>query len=474
MKRREFLRNSTIGALGLGCLSPQLAQAYSDDRRAPIEPAKPAKNIIFMVSDGMSAGTLQMTDLLARRKYGRSSHWIRLYEEQRIRRALMDMRSADSLVTDSAAASSSWGGGVRVKNGRLNVGSDDQAYQPILQKFKDLGKAVGCVTTVPITHATPAGFCITDKSRSDQAKLAEKYLPLRFDVMLGGGLEYFTAEGRKDNIDLLAEFRQAGYGVAQTHAQLKKLQSSDSPILGVFHKAGLPFALDHAQDEQALRNVPSLADMTQFAIDRLKNQPEGFVIQVEGGKVDWAAHANDAAALLYDQLAFDDAIGVALEFAEQNNDTLLILTTDHGNANPGIILQDKVNQKFERVFDFRQTNEWILRGMHETPSSNALVERVEHALGFAIADDEAQSLIKRFNALNNEEQKDNYKLPFEYFGTIVAKYTAIGWAGTNHSADYVELAMFGPGSEMLKPFLLNTELHNFMLQATSANAPLVK
>src|SRR3546814_13711451 len=120
-----------------------------------------------------------------------------------VRRGLMEKASSTILVTDSSAASSSWGGGVRVNNGTLNVAPDGSRPVPILQKFKTASKAVGCVTTVPITHATPAGFCVNNDSRSDQPGIAEQYLKLGFDVMMGGGTEFFGADKRKDKLDLI-------------------------------------------------------------------------------------------------------------------------------------------------------------------------------------------------------------------------------------------------------------------------------
>ncbi|WP_282456434.1 alkaline phosphatase [Chitinophaga sedimenti] len=92
--------------------------------------------------------------------------------------------------------------------------------------------------------------------------------------------------------------------------------------------------------------------MTSKAIAQLNRNKRGFVMQVEGGKVDWAAHSNDAGALLYDQLAFDEAVGVALEFAKKDGSTLVIITTDHGNANPGLFTAIKPMQvliKYRRL-----------------------------------------------------------------------------------------------------------------------------
>ena len=165
MDRRKFFKNGSLFTIGTAVLNPFQGSANVLDFET-INKNKKAKNIILLVSDGMSTGTLNMADLFLNRKYGKGSNWIQLYKDNRVSRALMDTASASSIVTDSAAASSSWGGGFRVNNGSLNVGPDGKPHLPIWQKFKKTGKMAGCVTTVPITHATPAGFCVNSKSRN--------------------------------------------------------------------------------------------------------------------------------------------------------------------------------------------------------------------------------------------------------------------------------------------------------------------
>src|SRR5690606_27918678 len=108
-------------------------------------------------------------------------------------------------------------------------------------------------------------------------------------------------------------------------------------LLGVFDYAGLLYEIDRKQSVELTKTIPTLAEMTEIAINKMKDHPEGFVLQIESGKVDWAAHANDVAALIHEQLQFDEAIAVALKFAEQDKNTLVVITTDHGNANPGMI-----------------------------------------------------------------------------------------------------------------------------------------
>lgn len=463
MKRRDFLNMGVLATIGGAIATPTLAGQMAGKFETPVK--SKAKNIIFMVSDGMSYGTLNMADLLLQRKEGRSSNWIKLYREQKARRAYMDTASANSMVTDSAAGSSSWGGGVRVNNGALNLGSDGTSYKPILQKFKERGMAVGCVTTVPITHATPAGFCVSIKSRGNQEDIAGMYLNLKFDVMMGGGTEFFSANKRKDKRDLFAEFATSGIQVARTKIEMEKCKTG-VPMLGVFHEDGLPYTLDQKSDSALRTTIPTLADMTRKAIAQLSCNPNGFVLQVEGGKVDWGAHANDLGALLYDQIAFDDAIAVAIEFAEKHHDTLVVITTDHGNASPGLIKSKNVDSCFDTVQKFKYTNQWILNGIRKTDTPQQVIDRVYIAQGININKGEAADLLTHYSDLDNEGIYNAYKLPFKRLGQIQQNYTSVGWSGMDHSAEFVELGMFGPGSEKLPPFVKNTDLHNFMLKVT--------
>jgi alkaline phosphatase len=341
MKRRDFFKNGLLTSLGLGAMASFPAVASSTVSK------KKAKNIIFLVSDGMSSGTLNIADILIRHKEGKPSTWINLYEKNMVRRALMDTSSASSLVTDSAAAGSAWGGGMRVKNGALNIGPNGEKPVPILQKFKSAGKSVGCVTTVQITHATPASFCVNNGSRNAMPVIAEDYLSLRFDVMMGGGAEFFSPEKRADNRDLFDAFKQTGFEVARNRTEMMNAKG-EKPLLAVFSEDGLPYAVDRINDKELSENIPSLAEMTKKAIDIMSKNPNGFVMQVEGGKVDWAAHGNDAPALLYDQLDFDAAVGVAVDFAMKDKETLVVITTDHGNSNPGLFYSSKANENLGR------------------------------------------------------------------------------------------------------------------------------
>jgi alkaline phosphatase len=391
---------------------------------------------------------------------------MQLYKDNRVARALVDTASASSIVTDSSAGSSAWGGGVRVPNGTLNVGANGEKYLPILQKFKLAGKKVGCVTTVPITHATPAGFCVNQTSRNDQSEIAEQYLDLGFDIMMGGGNKYFAPDKRKDKKDMYAAFTAKGWSVAKTRDEMQSANAKQ--ILGIFGEDALPYSIDRENDADLKKNTPTLAEMAQKAIDHMKNHPKGFVMQIEGGKVDWGAHANDVAALLYDQIAFDEAIKVAIDFAKKDKETLVIITTDHGNANPGIIYGKKANDNFDSIQKYTKTNEWILNAIHPDSSTAQIREIIAAVNGTTISDEEAKTIISYYQDINSKNDAGLYnykKLPFKAFAEMQTKSNSVGWISMNHSGDYVECCAFGPGSELLKPFIKNVDLHYLMLVA---------
>lgn len=462
MNRRYFLRNSALAGAGASLFSPVTGKGQKVDFTGK---GKKAKNVIMFISDGMSTGTLNMADMFMRRQYGKGSNWMQLYRDNRVSRALMETASASSIVTDSAAASSSFGGGHRVNNGSLNVGPDGKPNMPILQKFKSTGKKTGCVTSVTITHATPAGFCINQASRGDQAAIAEKYLEQKFDVLMGGGDKYFNPELRKDNKDLYTGFQNAGYTIAKTRNELLKLNAK-SPVLGIFTEDALPYSIDRKSSKELTEKTPTLAEMTSKAIDLMKDHPEGFALQVEGGKVDWAAHANDIAGLLHDQIALDEAIQVAVDFADKNEDTLLIFTTDHGNANPGTISGSSANDHFDSIAQYNQTNEWLLNNISSDSSAKDIKDLAYRVNGIELSQEEAENIYSYYHGLDKETGLYNYKkLPFETYSKMQKERNSVGWISMSHSGDYVELAMYGPGSELLQPFMLNTDIHYLMLQA---------
>jgi len=478
LDRRDFLRVGLAGSLLVANGLPVLGSPASSPK-AKTEPGS-AKNVIFLVSDGMSLGTLVMAERHLHRQEGRGSNWFSLYGRPDARCALMDTCSASSLVTDSAAASSAWGSGRKINNGNINIDPGGRPCTPVMHLALEAGKACGLVSTATITHATPAGFAAQVSLRAEESSIADQYLGLGIDVLLGGGSRFFEAGRRKDKRDLLADFTAKGYQVVRHKDALGTL-SPTGKLLGLFDDSHLPYSLDHRADPQLSARVPTLAEMARTALSRLSGHAKGFLLQIEGARVDHAAHANDIGGLLYDQLAFDQAVGVVLEFAAGRDDTLVIITSDHGNANPGLNGTggnfDSVrgsyyesDQCFDRIAKFRQTNVWALAQLKPESSSAEVRERVLRATGIAL---EADDILLLRQTLR-QEHRDGYRVrsaPLIALGQILSNYVAVGWTGVAHTTDFTQLVSFGPGSEQIGSLIQNTHLFTVMTRALGLKVP---
>jgi alkaline phosphatase len=237
--------------------------------------------------------------------------------------------SANSSVTDSAAAAAAMATGVKTNNGVISQSPDGYRLMTILERAKAQGMAVGLVTNVQMTHATPAAFAAHVPSRAMMTEIASQMLEAGVDVMLGGGEDEFlptTATGcysqpgeRTDGRDLVSEAESNGYSYVCNASELASIDPSGTThLLGLFADEGMvrPFS-------------PSLAEMAQKAIDILSQDPDGFFLMVEGGQIDWAAHDNLAADVISDTVGLDEAITAAKAFAAVTGDVLVIVTADH-------------------------------------------------------------------------------------------------------------------------------------------------
>lgn len=463
LNRRGFLKMGALSSLALGS-GVGLSSAGSAAQRS-VNALGRARNVIVLVSDGMSSGALAMADQYCKWRDGAHSQWIQEYARQRGSRGLMEMASANSIVTDSAAASSSWGCGQRVLNGRVNMDADGKPIEPVLSIARRSGKSTGLVTTATVTHATPAGFAANMMSRNDEAAIALQYLERDYQVVLGGGNRFFSAENRDDRKDLYAAFAEQGHAVVRTSGELDRVSSDQDKILGIFSDAHLPYEVNRLHDADLKARVPSLAEMTARALTSLNRNANGFVLQVEAARVDHAAHRNDTAGLLFDQLAFDDAIKVALEFYESNPDTLVIITTDHGNANPGLSSSgggDGGAGTFGILSKCQGTYDRL--GLEAGMDRRQIKQAFDRVMQLEISNRDADLLKARLEEYLEVPYGRMAGL-YAVIGQVMANHTDIGWVGNAHTSDLVELYATGPGSEQVKPFNRNTDLFTIMLDS---------
>lgn len=463
-RRSFFVRAGALAGVAGGLESLQAAQKSE----------KEAKNIIWMVADGMSPSVLPLAEQFSLRARGKGTLWQALVDRPDIVRGTMDMASLDSIVTDSSSASSSWGSGSRIFNAWVNVLPDGTKLTPIADVARDRKRLVGLVTTATVTHATPAGFAAVSRRRDDEHLIAEQYLD-RIDVVLGGGRKFFDGR-RPDKTDWRPRYQAKGYEVVETRDAL--LAAKSARLLGLFSDSHVPYSLDRNSSEKLRRDVPTLAEMTVAALDRLSRNKGGFLLQVEGARVDHAAHANDAAGLIWDQLAFDDAIEVVLRFAEKDPRTLVVVTSDHGNSNPGLRGYGKeyreTNTAFERLLKVKSSfsdfagklgakSEYSMHPDPQVvpkpmPAARRVVEALQANFGITPDGDETE-LIRRVAGggkrlmLNRDLDKLDGVL-----GAVVGNHTGVCWMATSHTSDYVLVTALGAGAKRFEGFIRNTEV----------------
>lgn len=478
MGRRSFFART--GALA--AVAGSLEQLSAAQQRRGARP----KNIVFMVSDGMSPSVLTLAEhfsLLARQK---GTIWQALYNRPEVARGFMDMASLNSRVTDSSAASCSWGSGSRIWNGMVNVLPDGTELTPIATLAQQRKRRVGLVTTATVTHATPAGFAAVSKSRDGEADIAEQYVK-NVDVVMGGGRKFFDADKRKDGKDVPADYARAGFALVRDRDEMMAARKANK-ILGLFYEGHVPYTVDHRQNEQWQREIPTLAEMTEVALESLSQNRDGFLLQVEGARIDHAAHNNDAAALLWDQLAFDDAIQTVLRFAERHPDTLIVLTSDHGNSNPGLSSMSAkfggTDVCFERLALARRSveqmtpllgskAEYTMAIESNSPAARTAAEKirevVKDSFGFTPSDAHVDLIRRSLAGENGLAQNYQLDKPVGIMGLVAGHHNGIQWVGTSHTSDYTLVTAIGPGSDRFQGVVRNTDCFRHMCDFMGAN-----
>lgn len=334
--------------------------ADGQDQRAKNDPHPKAKNIIFMVPDGMGLASVTAARIFKNGPNGPSLHMETLSTI-----GYQRTHSADSATTDSAAAASAWANGEKFNNGEISCHDDDHdgrcepAPNPtILEIAKEKGKATGLVVTSTVTHATPAAFGSHVPSRRCEQEIARQYILVsKVDVILGGGLKKFkSTEKQVDECgafgDFIAEAERAGYQIVYTKKALDSIVAMSSrKILGLFAPNGKTPELFRVYPEERYQaEEPTLPQMTAAALKIVERAEDGFFLLVEGSQIDWASHHNDVAYQIAETLAFDQAVKVILDWITEKpnrkQNTLVIISADHETG--GFAISGAGGRKYKR------------------------------------------------------------------------------------------------------------------------------
>jgi alkaline phosphatase len=387
--------------------------------------------------------------------------------------------SANHYITCSSAAGTALASGFKTNNGV--IGKDTSLtirFETIAEKAKKAGYKVGIMSSVGINHATPGSFYAHQNSRSMYYDIGLDLAASNFDFFGGGG--FIDPKGKNnEQLDAVENARQKGYTVVNTLQGFDSLRPGMQKAI-VFNPILYPDAEFKWVIDQN-KGVLTLAQITQKAIDLLYN-PKGFFMMVEGGKIDWACHTNDAASEIYEVMAMDSAVNTAVEFYKKHPDeTLIIVTADHETGgmatnsdmaingfNPALLQYQKISkQEFERkIVELQKTKP--VPGFEEILS----LIRVDFGLG-----DETKDL-----ALSEQEKdwlKSIYEKEFKLKQTInpdrsyleqgqqsladevvflLNGKAGIGWTTHDHTAAPVPIRAMGPGQERFTGFIDNTQV----------------
>lgn len=429
--------------------------------------AAEAKNIILMIGDGMGPAHIHIAWLYATRQLGKSLIMTEIMDKGHT--AYMVNDTADSTVTESAAAAVQMATGVKVLAKSIGIGPDGKVLKTILEMAKEKGKATGLVTTSGITDATPAGFAAHVAHRSEEEKIADQLVKSDVNILFGGRKSFFLPETekgkRKDGRNLLNEARQNGYIVVETAEEMNKAQGEK--LLGLFNMENMFFEIDRKGSKE-----PSLAEMTAKALEVLRKKEQGFFIMVEGGRIDHAAHRYDIGAVISDVLAFDEAVKVVYDLQKANSDTLLIITADHETGGLVVLPYTPTSKEYEginleAISKIKASYLKRDKELGDNPSSEKIKEVMKKYYDIDLTEDQVRVI--RENPLRQLDPRHFSQYGNAAIAFVLRLHHRIGWATDSHTANPLFLWGIGPGAEKIKGWRHNTELFKIMKEAMAFN-----
>ena len=289
-----------------------------------------AKYVFLFIGDGMSVSQASAAEMYKASLKGEARAGVeKLNFSTFPAQGMTTTYSSESLITDSAAAGTAIACGVKTYNAGVGVDADGKSVPSFAEMARDAGMKVGIVSSVSLDHATPAAFYAHQKSRKNYHEIGLELAASDFDYFAGGG--FVDPEGKKskkegEKVHVRDAIAKVGYAYVNDKAAFDALRAGTRAVVvapRLQDDQAMPYAIDTREGDI------TLADMTAKGIEVLDN-PEGFFMMVESGKIDWACHANDAMAAIGDVLAFEDAVAKAVEFAAKHPaETLIVVTGDH-------------------------------------------------------------------------------------------------------------------------------------------------
>lgn len=350
--------------------------------------ASQARNIILLIGDGMGDSEITVGRNYAQGAGGSFTGLDVLPLTGQYTTYALNKDGKPNYVPDSASSGTAWATGTKTYNGALGIDIKDQPQNTILEIAKANGLATGNVTTSDIQDATPAALYahITERDcygpeetaadcpeetleKGGKGSVTEQLLAVRPDVSLGGGAETFAQVGTAGEYEgktLEVQAKERGYQMVRTADELANVSKADqdAPLLGLFSEGNMsvawtgPDAVRRGYLQPAVKctdnpehgaDVPTLADMTQKAIDLLKGRDKGFFLQVESASIDKQAHGANPCGQIGETVQLDEAVQKALDFARSDGNTLVVVTADHAHSTQ--IVEELTEQDLQGIAD---------------------------------------------------------------------------------------------------------------------------
>ena len=442
-----------------------------------------AKYVFYFIGDGMGTNQVLGTEMYLSELKGEIGVTPLLFA-QFPNSAIATTFSAFNGVTDSAAGGTALATGNKTKNGAIGVTKDlSTEANSVASWAKDNGYRVGVSSSVTIDHATPASFYAHEGDRGSSYNIGLDLIKANFDFYAGSDFDDPTnrKESRKDgkSYESLYDLTQkAGYTLARGYKDYqKKAKKAEKMILFQKEEASqkdrsaIPYAIDRKKGDM------TLAEITRAGINFLsKEDSKGFFLMVEGGKIDWACHANDAATTFHEVIDFNEAIKVAYEFYEQHPDeTLIVVTADHetggmilGNGAYALNLQALRGQKVSEG-EFTSVLNDMRRKYKNQVSWEVIQAVLKDYFGFWDTvklnkrhEDQLKAIYeKSFSNQPVDLEKNLYQQNEPLAGAakrILNQIAMVSWASGSHSAGYVPVFAIGAGAEAFNGQIDNTEI----------------
>ncbi|MDX2321096.1 MAG: alkaline phosphatase [Moritella sp.] len=460
-----------------------------------VSAADAPKYVFYFIGDGMGPAQRQSAQYF--HKIETKNPEAKLLMNSFPTSALVTTHSDNTIITDSAAGGTALATGFKTTNGVISKLPDGTNIITIAEAARDAGYAVGLATTTRITHATPASFSAHNMSRGNENEIAIDQLDSNFDYLAGGGFRHFVAKGnteglkskRKDDRDLVAEFKTKGYTTFigdKTRDDFRAYSpKKGDKVLATLAYSALGMEIDRRFSTQKENAMPALSELTSKGIEVLAAQKKPFFMMIEGGRIDYAAHTNDAAGTIYDTLALDDAIAEAYEFYKQYpEETLIVVAADHetGGMAMGISLDSKgYFLKLDELLKVKASVEDVLMYVYPKMIKDypEVGKRQKAYLGyvakdFGLTDLNARELAKLQSAMDIEDhnqtvapdKQTNYG--YAYTPTMIAvahlvsERARISWTSYVHTSSLIALSAIGPQSGQFDGFKDNTDVPKIM------------